>query len=665
MKGIKQINNYRLTRLIGKGATAKVYEAVNEKNKNVVAVKEIDASKLNDARIMENFKRELRLLSKFKNKNIIKILDLQKTKHNIYLILEFCNGGNLFEYKIWYEKNKKCELNELLIQKILRQLIIGLEYMHQNNSIHRDIKLENILLNFTKFPNKVQNDDFPKKVTYNEVSLNDPFEIKIADLGYARELEGTGIASTMCGTPITMAPDVALQKPNEVKHTYNNKADLWSLGTITYELLIGRPPFYANNYKDLFNEINDGKYTLPRKMKLSTEVLSFINGLLQFYPEKRMDWKQIKEHPFIKNDVQSFNFLDLETIDAKGDKKNLELNAKNCDNFLWINFKNDKLNMNIDKVNNENMKDPKIKKIIDENKTKNEEILKAIEEEKKKIEEEKKKIEEEKKKQAEKIKKENENIKKEKEKNEKMKKLNEEKEKKIKEQTNLNQIKENEINKKLEELKNKEKLIEQEKQNNLKLIEDFKKKEKELENKSNSLDQKNQKLKEEENKKIKELEIKENNNKLQQEKLKNEIDKLKSEKEELKNQIDKKNKIEEELKKKEEENSKLQNKLNEITIEKENKILEIKQKNEEQILSLKEQKLKDDLLADNLKINNENNNNINENNNNNNNKNEDLDDWEDLDCVETQSVKLDYEINEDNNGFEIIEEYMDNNEFKN
>ena len=659
MKGIKQINNYRLTRLIGKGATAKVYEAVNEKNKNVVAVKEIEATKLNDARTMENFKRELRLLSKFKNNNIIKILDLQKTKHNIYLILEFCNGGNLFEYKIWYEKNKKCELNELLIQKILRQLIIGLEYMHKNNSIHRDIKLENILLNFTKFPNKIQNDDFPKRVSYNEVSLNDQFEIKIADLGYARELEGTGIASTMCGTPITMAPDVALQNPNEVKHTYNNKADLWSLGTITYELLIGRPPFYANNYKDLFNEINDGKYTLPRKMKLSTEVLSFINGLLQFYPEKRMNWEQIKEHPFIKNDVQSFHFLDLETVDAKGDKKNLELNAKNCDNFLWINFKNDKLNMNIDKVNNENMKDPKIKKIIDENKTKNDEILKAIEEEKKKIEEEKKK-------QAEKIKKENEIIKKEKEENEKMKNLIEEKEKKIKDQTNLNQIKENEINKKLEELKNKEKLIEEEKQKNLKLIEDFKKKEKELENKSNSLNEKNKKLKEEENQKIKELENKENDNKLQQEKLKNEIDKLKSEKEELKNEIDKKNKIEEELKKKQEENSQLQNKLNEITIEKDNKILEIKKKNEEQILSLKEQKLKEDLLVDNLKINNENNDQNNQNNNNNNNNNkDDLDDWEDLDCIETQSVKLDYEINEDNNGFEIIEEYLDNNDFKN
>ena len=101
---------------------------------------------------------------------------------------------------------------------------------------------------------------------------------------------------------------------------------------------------------------------------------------------------QIKEHPFIKNDVKNFHFLDLETIDAKEDKKNLELNVKNCDNFLWINFKqHDKLNMNIDKVNNDNMNDPKIKKIVDENKTKNEDILKAIEEEKKKIEEEKKK----------------------------------------------------------------------------------------------------------------------------------------------------------------------------------------------------------------------------------------------------------------------------------
>jgi serine/threonine protein kinase len=606
MKGIKQINNYRLTRLIGKGATAKVYEAIDDKTKNVVAVKEIEASKLNDPRIMENFKRELRLLSKFKNSNIIKILDLQKTRHNLYLILEYCNGGNLFEYKTWYEKNKKCQINELFIQKILKQLIVGLEYMHNNNSIHRDIKLENILLNFTKIPNKVQNDELPQKVVYNKVSLNDPFQIKIADLGYARELEGVGIASTMCGTPITMAPDVALQDPKEDKHTYNTKADLWSLGAITYELLIGKPPFYANNYKELFKQIENGKYSLPRKMKLSTEIISFINGLLQFYPDKRMDWKQIKEHPFLTKNVKDFNFLDLETIDAKGDKKNLELNVKNCDNYLWLDFKqHDKLNMKIDKINNEAVNDPKIKTIIQENKIKNDDILKAIEEEKKKLEEEKKKIEEDRKKQEE-----------EKKKNEELKKQLEEQLKKIEEVKK----KQEEEKKKNEEIK---KQLEEEKEKNK---EEINKKFEELKKEKESIKEKQQNI----NDMNKEL--------------------ISKYEEKLKSEIEKKNQIEKELQKKNIDNKLLENKIKLINDENDKKILQIKKENEEKILELK----------DNLKINSENNNNnINDNNNKNENENDGLEDWEDLDAKETKSIQLDYEINEENDGFEVIDDYME------
>ena len=635
MKGIKQINNFCLTRQIGKGATAIVYEGIDNKTNTIVAVKAIATAKFQDKRTSEYFRRELKLLRQLNHDNIIKIKGVEKTAHNLYLILEYCNGGNLLEYKVYYNKTKKAELNEFFIQKILRQLVNGLEYMHNNHTVHRDIKLENILLNFNKFPNTVKKDEQPKKVEYSEVSLNDSFTIKIADLGYARELEGAGMASTICGTPITMAPDIALNNNNKDKHEYNNKADLWSLGACTYELLIGQPPFYARTYQELFQQINNGKYTLPKNMKLSVEVITFINGLLQFYPEKRFDWEQIKNHPFIKNDVTTFHFIDLKTV-KEGDAKNLELNTKNCDNFLWLNFKTDALNVNLDKVNVETVKEPELKKKIEENKIENEEIKKALEEEKKKIEEEKKKLEEEKKKfekekeELLKLKKENENLKeknlKEKQELEKQNKKRKEEDEKIK--------KKNEQNKKKEE---ENKLKEEEEKKRL----------------------------EEEKKKEEEIKLKEKKYKEEQEKLKKELDDLKNQKEKLKNEVEEKNKIKDELKKKEIEKEELQKKIKEISNEKDKKIMEIekekkekelelleeKQKMEEEKLKLEEELLKKNIKEkeneiDNLKIAEETNNEddiINK-------KIDSLDDWEDLTA---KSINLD-----DEDAAQLIKEFV-------
>ena len=683
MKGLKQINNYRLTRQIGKGATAIVYEGINDKNNSVVAVKAISTSKFQDKRTSEYFRRELKLLHQLNHENIIKILGIEKTSHNLYIILEYCNGGNLLEYKSYYNKTKKAELNEFFIQKILRQLVKGLEYMHKNHTVHRDIKLENILINFTKFPNEVKKDELPKKLDYSEVTLNDNFQIKIADLGYARELEGGNMASTICGTPITMAPDIALNNNNNNRHEYNNKADLWSLGACTYELLIGQPPFYAKTFQELFQQVNNGKYTLPKNMKLSVEVITFINGLLQFYPEKRFDWDEIINHPFIKNDVSTFHFLDLKTV-KEGDAKNLEMNTKNCDNYLWLNFETKGLNVKLDKVNVETIKETELKKKIEENKIENDEIKKVLEEEKKKIEEEKKKLDEEKKKIAVekeellKLKKENELLK---EKNLKEKKELEKKDKKRKEEDDKMKKKNEENKKKEEDLKNKfndlEKKIkelENEKEEAKKLKNDAEKMKSEAEKIKKDVDQKNNllnkqkeeddKLKKEnekkrlenEKKKDEEIKLKEKKYKEEQEKLKKELNKLKEQQEKLKGEVEEKNKIKDELKQKEIEKEELQKKIQEISDEKDKKIMEIEKEKKEKELEFLEQKekmeeealkLKEDLLQknieekkleiDNLKIENENN------------ENEDdltlkklnsIDDWEDLTAL---SIKLDEE----------------------
>ena len=378
MKGIKQINNYKFIYEIGKGSASNVYLAVNEKTNELFAIKQISFEKITEKSSMENFKRELKLLNSFKNENIIKILGIEKTKNNIYLVLEYCNGGNLMEYKKYYEYHYKKQMNELYIQKILKQIINGLEYMHHKKIVHRDIKLDNIVINFSKFPKKLKDkNEIITPIKLEQTSLDDDFQIKIADLGYAKDLSIDLTASTFCGTPITMAPETMENQFNENK--YNTKADLWSLGAITYELLIGHPPFYENNIKDLMNKIKNGTYTLPKNKKISLEIISFINGLLQFNPDKRMNWEQIKKHPFITKKVEEFNYLNLETINDDN-KKDIEININNLDNYLWLNFKKNE-NLDLDKIDENFMNEPKIKKIIEENKIENKEILEIIDKE--------------------------------------------------------------------------------------------------------------------------------------------------------------------------------------------------------------------------------------------------------------------------------------------
>ena len=378
MKGIKQINNYKFIYEIGKGSASNVYLAVNEKTNELFAIKQISFEKITDKSSMENFKRELKLLNSFNNENIIKILGIEKTKNNIYLVLEYCNGGNLMEYKKYYEYHYKKQMNELYIQKILKQIINGLEYMHHKKIVHRDIKLDNIVINFSKFPKKLKDkNEIISPIKLEQTSLDDDFQIKIADLGYAKDLSIDLTASTFCGTPITMAPETMENQFNENK--YNTKADLWSLGAITYELLIGHPPFYENNIKGLMNKIKDGTYTLPKSKKISLEIISFINGLLQFNPDKRMNWEQIKKHPFITKKVEEFNYLNLETINDDN-KKDIEININNLDNYLWLNFKKNE-NLDLDKIDENFMNEPKIKKIIEENKIENKEILEIIDKE--------------------------------------------------------------------------------------------------------------------------------------------------------------------------------------------------------------------------------------------------------------------------------------------
>ena len=628
----KQVASYYLMEQIGRGASATVFLSVDERKDELVAIKSIPIENLKKDNGLINLRRELTNLHKLQHENIIKIKDFQSTKRNNYIVMEYCNGGNLSEYKAFYEKRTKTTLNEFFIQKIMRQITDGLQYMHSQNIVHRDIKLDNILINFNKFKNYAIKGNMPPKVKYEDVTLNDSFTLKIADLGYSKELEDQSMGSTILGTPINMSPDIIQNYEGKETKKYNTSVDLWSLGTITYQLLTGKPPFIGKNYEEIFKHIMEGKYSLPSSMKVSVEIITFINGLLQYYPEKRLNWEQIKNHPFLTKNIQNFTYIELNSL-KENDKKDIEMNSKDCDNLLWILFKGKGLNMNIDKLNTKDVKKEQMKKNIKENVVNNEEIKKAIEAEKKKIEEEKKRLLKEKE-EAEKLKKEAEAIKNEaniiKQKNEKEKeKLNEEEKKrkeleeKLKKDGELNMQKEQEIKKQIDDYKNKIKEVEKTKKQNdeklkqaEKLLKNAEKMKKEAEaqmnnlNKQKELEEKNRKEEEEKLKK-KEKELIEEKNKFEKEieNIKNEQkkkeDTYKEEKDKLSKQIEEMNKLKSDLEKEVNKNKEVENELQkkEYAIkEYKDKIQKLNEAKDNEIKKYEDEKKELELLQDKVKF---------------------------------------------------------------
>ena len=340
MKGIKQIKNYTLIREICKGNTGTLFEAIS--GDKIYAIKSISTSKLDNKQvIMETFKKQLEIIRNINHKNILKIYGLEKTANNAYLVLEYCNGGNLFDYLNYYHQILNKPIPEIQIQFFVRQLIQGLECMERNKLFFRDIKLENILINFSKF---LEGDN--NKIDY---SKKDIFEslLKIADLGYNRDVDGIMNSSTICGMPIIR------DSAKELK--YNDRIDLWSLGAITYELLTGIQPLYdiiLINKKSFFN-----------KFKVSLEILSFINGLLQLKHDKRFTWDQIVTHPFVVNNISTFTYIELEKADIINPIC-LKDNVNEFSNFLWVSFIAKFKSVRLDKIHNNKLEDIDYMKVI-------------------------------------------------------------------------------------------------------------------------------------------------------------------------------------------------------------------------------------------------------------------------------------------------------------
>ncbi|XP_051951001.1 serine/threonine-protein kinase ULK1-like [Xyrauchen texanus] len=272
---MESVGNFEFNRkdLIGHGAFAVVFRGrQKEKHDFEVAVKCIN--KKNLAISQSILGKEIKILKELKHHNIVSLLDFQEISGFVYLVMEYCNGGDLAEYL-----HSEVSLCEDTIRVLLQQIVGAMRVLRSKGIIHRDLKPQNILLSYST----------SHKTNPNNIC------IKLADFGFARYLQGNTMAATLCGSPMYMAPEVIMSQ------NYDAKADLWSVGTIIYQCLTGKAPFQASTPQELrqFYERNRTlSPSIPRET--SSHLRHLLLGLLQRNHRQRMDFNEFFHHPFLE-----------------------------------------------------------------------------------------------------------------------------------------------------------------------------------------------------------------------------------------------------------------------------------------------------------------------------------------------------------------------------
>lgn len=260
--------------LVGHGAFAVVFKGRHRKKTDwEVAIKSINKKNLSKSQILLG--KEIKILKELQHENIVALYDVQETPNSVFLVMEYCNGGDLADYL-----QAKGTLREDTLRVFLQQIAAAMRILNSKGIIHRDLKPQNILLSYVG----------RKKSNISGI------RIKIADFGFARYLQSNMMAATLCGSPMYMAPEVIMSQ------NYDAKADLWSIGTVIYQCLVGKPPFQANSPQDLrmFYEKNKNlQPIIPRET--SPQLSDLLLGLLQRNQKDRMDFDTFFSHPFLES----------------------------------------------------------------------------------------------------------------------------------------------------------------------------------------------------------------------------------------------------------------------------------------------------------------------------------------------------------------------------
>ena len=259
-----EISQYQIKGKIGEGMFGKVKLGVHSLTNEKVAIKIFDKGKIKNEKEAEYIEREISILKKLNHYNTIKLYNIIQNGNFIFLIQEYVPNGELLHFF----ENSEINLKENEICKIYQQIISGIEYLHEVGIAHRDLKLENILLNYKR-------------------------DIKIIDFGLSNKYnkENEELLQSSCGSPCYAAPEMI----KGIKY-HGIDTDIWSSGIILYLMLCKSFPFNDKNNSKLYQKILGGKFNLPNY--LSNDAKDLICKLLKVNPSERIKINEIKKHPW-------------------------------------------------------------------------------------------------------------------------------------------------------------------------------------------------------------------------------------------------------------------------------------------------------------------------------------------------------------------------------
>lgn len=257
---VKQKGNYLLGKTLGEGAFGLVKCGTHITTGEKVAVKILDKTRMKEEEDDFNrVKKEINILKKLRHKNVIQLYEIIESQNKLYLVIELCEGKELFDYIVDNQK-----LSEAEACKLFQDLIDGVEYLHSQNIVHRDLKPENLLLDSER-------------------------NLKITDFGLSTVYSNENLLTTPCGTPSYAPPEML-----KGEEYHGLLSDIWSCGVILFAMLCGYLPFSESNEDINCRNIIEGNFEIPDY--LSPGVVDLLANVLKIDPVERYDIQQVRQH---------------------------------------------------------------------------------------------------------------------------------------------------------------------------------------------------------------------------------------------------------------------------------------------------------------------------------------------------------------------------------